>query len=259
MAIQSNNLAEDLYQMLLRCCSQYDPYNFCGQIVKELHLYVPYEQARILFIDVSGKISGSMLFGVSQNTWENFLDYYHEDLTGSRYSLKKPLHLSEKEKVSVCDWTQDVERKQRCLTFAEEYVRPLKLTYCLGLGLSDKENCVRSIITLDRTSPKPYTEDEILLIRKIHPLLERFFISLLLPAPQEFSAIAFLEQQFALTNREVEISELLCAGMIPADIGKRLCISVSTVYRHIANIYEKCHIKNRQELFQLFAKTKSPG
>lgn len=42
-------------------------------------------------------------------------------------------------------------------------------------------------------------------------------------------------------------------GLTPTRISQRLVISVSTVYRHIANIYEKCHVTNRQELYRLFA------
>ena len=47
---------------------------------------------------------------------------------------------------------------------------------------------------------------------------------------------------------------LLTKGMVPAEIGKRLSISVSTVYKHIANIYKKCSISNRQQLYQMFQK-----
>ena len=50
----------------------------------------------------------------------------------------------------------------------------------------------------------------------------------------------------------MEIVELLLDGLAPALISQRLSISVNTVYRHIANIYQKCRISNRQELYKLF-------
>lgn len=252
-SLSENRLSESLYQLLLRCGSQHNPYDFCGQIVKEITKFVPYNQARVLFLDISGRISGSMLYGVRQNTWQNFLSYYKEGLAGSAYSLGEPLKLSAAEKVAVCDWAGDEARKKKHPAFFQDYVTPLKLTYCLGVGLSDENNCIRSIITLDRTTRIPYSEREILLIRKLHPLLEHLFINLLLPAPGEFSSISFLQKQFDLTPREREIVDLTCSGMSPKEIGMRLSLSISTVYRHMANIYDKCGISSRQELYRLFA------
>ena len=55
---------------------------------------------------------------------------------------------------------------------------------------------------------------------------------------------AFISKQSCLTKRETDIVRLLTKGMVPAEIGKRLSISVSTVYKHIANIYKKCSISN---------------
>lgn len=258
MGIQSENLAEDLYHLLLRCSSQRDPYSLCGQIVTELHEYIPYEQARILFFDISGKINGSLLYGVSRRIWENFMDYYKQDLSVSSYSLKKPLQISEKEKISVCDWTDQSGRQKDFPLFARDYVRPLKLTYCLGIGLSDQNNCIRAIIVLDRTRKTPFSEDEIKLIQKLRPLLENYFIGLLLPAPEEFSAMSFLGAQFHLTKREQEVVSLLNESLSTADLGSRLNISIGTVYKHIAHIYEKCGISSRQELYRLFQTAKSP-
>jgi DNA-binding CsgD family transcriptional regulator len=42
-------------------------------------------------------------------------------------------------------------------------------------------------------------------------------------------------------------------SLTPAQISQRISISVTTVNRHIANIYLKCHISNRQQLYKLFA------
>lgn len=51
-----------------------------------------------------------------------------------------------------------------------------------------------------------------------------------------------------LTPREREICRLLTQGASPAAIAGKLCVSRPTVYKHIANIHEKLHVTNRQEL-----------
>ena len=240
---------KEIYQLLSRCCTKHNPYDFCGQIVTELAAFIPYAQARILFLDVSGKICGSLLYGVTKRNWENFMDYYKQDLVESKYSLKEPITLSEKEKISVC-----CHKSGSSSLFMTDYVRSLRLSYSLGIGLCDENHCLRSIITLDRIKEQPFTEKETGFVKKAHPLLEAYFINLLLPAPADFSYPAFIRKQSCLTKRETEIVRLLTKGMVPAEIGKRLSISVSTVYKHIANVYKKCSISNRQQLYQMFQK-----
>lgn len=244
---KGENFYRDAYEFLMKCCTKHNPYDFCGQIVTELSSFIPYDQARILFLDISGKICGSLLYGVTKRNWENFMDYYKNNLVESRYSLKEPISLPEREKVSICS-----HKKGKAGPFLEDYVKSLRLSYSLGIGFCDEKHCLRSIITLDRVRDLPFTEKEEEFVKGVHPLLEEFFISLLQPAPKEFSYPAFVKKQVKLTQREQDIVTLLTKGMIPAEIGKRLSISVSTVYKHIANIYKKCSISNRQQLYQMF-------
>ena len=51
-----------------------------------------------------------------------------------------------------------------------------------------------------------------------------------------------------LTNREREVLELLCQGIKPVYISRRLHISVGTVNKHIAHIYSKLDVDSKQEL-----------
>lgn len=55
--------------------------------------------------------------------------------------------------------------------------------------------------------------------------------------------------EFALTNREVEIVDLLLTGYSSRIIGEKLFISKKTVDTHIYNIYKKCGVQNRLGLF----------
>jgi len=48
-----------------------------------------------------------------------------------------------------------------------------------------------------------------------------------------------------LSSREIEIMELLMAGMLYADIADQLFIAAETVKTHIRNIYSKLHVKNK--------------
>lgn len=256
----SKKQAEQSYQLLLRCGAQRAPSDFCSQLVKELANLLAYDQARALFLDRSGKICGSRLFGVNERHWRDFMYYYDNDLVFSRYSLKEPMRLSQKDKVYAQNYWYDLDEKtEDNSAFVDDYVRSLRLYHSMGIGLSDQENCIRSIIVLDRMQDIPFSHQELELVKLLQPLLENYHIDLLLEAEAASSPLQVLKQTYFLTKREAEIVELLMDGLTPALIGKRVSISVATVYRHIANIYQKCHISNRQELHRLFSGQKPQG
>ncbi|MDD7739017.1 MAG: helix-turn-helix transcriptional regulator [Fusicatenibacter sp.] len=255
MNVSDKKLCDSLYEFLLNCGNEHDPYAFCGAIAKGLHHFIPYDQARVIFLGKDGRIVSSLLYGVSQKTWNTFMDFYLDDCIGSTYSLKHPLHLSEDEKVNVCDWT-DKKQKDGHKIFESYYVRSLKLTYCLGIGLSDINNSIRCIFSLDRTTDQRFTREELALVRKLRPLLDNYFINMMRDSSLNINQQDFVLSQSKLTEREKEIARLMYRGLTPADIGNTLCISINTAYKHIANMYKKLGVSSRQEFFCLMSRGK---
>ncbi len=58
----------------------------------------------------------------------------------------------------------------------------------------------------------------------------------------------------SLTKRELEVTRLLCAGLVNKNIADRLFISEKTVRNHLTVIYSKIGVKNRLELALFFSK-----
>lgn len=54
---------------------------------------------------------------------------------------------------------------------------------------------------------------------------------------------------FNLTKRETEVLRLLLTGMTSEDICDEMVISNNTLKKHILNIYRKCHVNNRIQLY----------
>ena len=50
-----------------------------------------------------------------------------------------------------------------------------------------------------------------------------------------------------LTEREVEVLAFVAAGRTSREVAEELSLSVTTVQRHIANIYGKIGVRNRAE------------
>jgi DNA-binding CsgD family transcriptional regulator len=213
-----------------------------------------YDQARVILFDKSGYINGARLFGVKESKWRDFLYYYENNIVYNQSHLTNPYHPSGKDKITVQNyWCYTDQQSKFNPDFLDDYVRSLRLLHTLGIGFCDSENCLRSIIVLERVKDPPFVESEIDILRQIHPLLENYHIDLLLSHNPDSSPVSTLQKNFALTKRESEIVALLMESLTPAQISQRISINVTTVNRHIANIYLKCHISNRQQLYKLFA------
>jgi len=61
-----------------------------------------------------------------------------------------------------------------------------------------------------------------------------------------------LLQRYAITPRENQIIQLVCAGKSNREIASELYISLQTAKDHIYNIYRKTSVKNRVQLCNLF-------
>lgn len=51
-----------------------------------------------------------------------------------------------------------------------------------------------------------------------------------------------------LTNREIEVSELVVMGLSNKEIGNQLFITERTVKAHLVNIYSKLELRSRAQL-----------
>ena len=64
------------------------------------------------------------------------------------------------------------------------------------------------------------------------------------------SSILEICSRYQLTNREIEIVQLIRQGVRYKTIGEKLFISERTVNKHVQNIFEKCDVSNKVELIR---------
>lgn len=66
-----------------------------------------------------------------------------------------------------------------------------------------------------------------------------------------------LDQQFKLSQREVEVLSLLAKGYVNKEIADKLSLSVETIRSYLKNIYEKMHVHSRAEAVAKYLTGKS--
>ena len=61
---------------------------------------------------------------------------------------------------------------------------------------------------------------------------------------------AFLESEYMLTTREIEVLRLLNMGLSRNEIAETLSISINTAKKHLSNIYAEMGVRNKTEALE---------
>lgn len=224
---------ENIHQVLLECGSIHRPREFCDCVVKKIHQLIPYNQARVLYMDKGLHIIDATLVGVKRWWWDSYMNHYSKLKNRERNTER-----STGRKINTHDWLKETSE------FSKEYVRPQGLRYSMGFGLTDTEGNLKCVFSLDRTFLQAFSEGERSVMEILYPHLNNLFTNMSYSEGEEKENPAFQ----LLTPREQEIGRFLCQGKSPADIADFLCISIATVYRHINNMHVKLNVSSRQEL-----------
>ncbi|MEX2153867.1 MAG: helix-turn-helix transcriptional regulator [Gemmatimonadaceae bacterium] len=71
------------------------------------------------------------------------------------------------------------------------------------------------------------------------------------PVPGPFVLDAARQEQLGITQRELEVLELIAAGLSNREIAERLYVSENTVKTHAGSVFEKLNAKRRTQAVQL--------
>jgi DNA-binding CsgD family transcriptional regulator len=230
---------------LLDCGKVNHPRDFAIQILRKLETLIPYDQGRVYFVDDRGDIVDKFLLGVDTQIFEEYKARYSK-VKGGYYSMsgriKKYSEINGVEELAH-DWTVEIEKDDEFFT---RHLKPQGIRYSFGLPLYDMQNSLRSSIILDRVGRAKYGCAEMNIMAAILPHLNNLHKHFFFDRPDSrVNAGGVIP---GLTARENEIALLLCRGIAPALVGEQLFISLTTVYKHIAHIYEKLSVSTRQEL-----------
>ena len=223
-----------------------EPREFCVQVIKKIYSLIPYDQARIYFVNDNGKVNDAVLIGVEQRWSDIYLEYYSKIEQG-HYSICTKMEnerfTTSKFICNVYDWTNSEIDE-----FVNDYIKPQGLKYSLGFGLHNANNFLKVACSFDRTNYGRFTQEDMDIMSIILPHLKNLYQNLYTYTTQNSFYINNPQIHLTLTKREAEIAELLCSGMTPNNISKKLFLSLPTTYKHIANIHAKLNVSNRQEL-----------
>lgn len=110
-----------------------------------------------------------------------------------------------------------------------------------------RDGDIIAVLTLLRTKEQgPYSAEELAHLRKLQPFLEYTLNSVYLP--KRIHQRASARERFGLTDREVDVLELVVAGANNKEIARELGLSLATVKTHIQHIFHKAEVSSRTAL-----------
>jgi|GEM_PF-492300 len=233
-------------EFILACGNIREPKAFCNKVVKGLAEFIPYDQARVYYTDANGHIYDQTLIGASKAWSSLYLDYFSK-VDGGRYAIteKSPtLSARASETRAYVRYWMDADLDDE---FVTGYIRPQGICCGIGFALHDANRFPRANFGLDRMEPRLFTQRDLLVMNTLLQHLDNLFKNMYVKV-RDTGYERYIREQYHLTKRENEIADMLCRGITPANIAKQLCLSLTTVYRHIANIHGKLGISTCQEL-----------
>lgn len=233
-----------IYDVVLACGNSQQPQKFVQSVIEKISVLCPFDQALAYFLDGNGKVQNQCLVNID-NSWSmRYLEYYRY-VDERQYSISRGIR--EKGKplaVNVRDWGHEPSNRE----FIQDYIRPRQLKYSVGFSFHDLNGIGRVTFALDRVRDVKYSAAELYNLQIVLPQLNNLYKNFHYQDTRQISNSPVPWEETKLTPREIDVAKLLCQGVTPANIGKTLFITLPTVYKHIAHIYEKLHVSSRQEL-----------
>ena len=245
--LQSNKLPwKRINDYLLKTGTQRDPRQLIITSVEKMSSLISFDQARIYFIDVNGRVSDFVVLGAKNDWIEAYLEYYSK-LENGKYSISRKVESDDQSlqnlNVRIRDWEHQTLNDE----FLKDYIKPQGIQCSAGLMFHSADNHTKCIFTLDRINRTGFSKEEIRIMEIVQPHVDNFHKNLyVMLSKANIKTLSDIDG--SLSKREREIAELICSGMSPAQISENLFICISTIYRHIANIHLKLNVSTRQEL-----------
>lgn len=217
------------------------------RLLKMIRMLIPYSNGYFLVFDKDEEINRkeSSFIGIKESIKEKYLSYfYNVDYLKYTYEFTK-----ETETYRDTDILDDSIRKKT--EFYTDFLRPNNIPFGAGIILMKDEKML-GIINLFRSSELgDFSDKDMYILDALKFHLANILYDII-SKKEEKTEVNKVVQVMALNNdlseREVEVIKLINEGKTNAQIAEILLISLSTVKKHVYNIYSKIGVKSRMQL-----------
>lgn len=174
---------------------------------------------------------------------------YRQDFSRSAQRFMATMHRGGKDEGP--EWMRLVAEGKRHGFLAEQYHDPVGFDYFIA-----KEAYLGSLVLFSKKSNMPTAESTLRLFERLHPFLTGVFFhhvavhQLQHPADLLYRDLStMIASDAGLTQRELEVVQLLFLGHSYEEASELLSVSKSTLLSHVRKIYRKTNVTKLSELF----------
>ena len=250
-----------LNEYVLQVTTIHRPDDFCKAALDLLPKLVAFEQGTIFYLDEQGELYDMYTTGFGKRFSLGYLKHEFTDEEG-------PFSIVDRAKKFGGETVADARKKEhvgrvpinpiiatdysdadKSSKFYRDYVRARGIKHSTGFGMFDNKGRIRIVIALDRTSDRPFSRDERIILSLVAMHLGNAYVNFYYDPPKgKGSKADIAKTDIPLTCREAEVASLIMDGLTAKAIGDRLGISRETVYKHIGHIHRKLDVGNHAEL-----------
>ena len=216
------------------------PVEFQQELIDLVRNLMPVSAVRFWLINPQMNLKGYVSYNIDAET---------EEIYQEKYSHLDPMHPSRYENTDVtviCSDTMMPAEEWRRSAFYREFMAPRHYNHDVDVFFRNGGKIIAVLTVVRDNILGAFTREELLLLQRIQPFLEYSLNSVYLP--RRFSERELFTRSFSLTERELDVVEIVMAGSDIKTMASELNLSQATVKTHLQHIFEKTGVHSTREL-----------
>lgn len=216
------------------------PVAFQEQVLSLAGNLLPLSAARFWLINPKINLKGCVFYNIDNQTEETYQN---------TYSTMDPMHPNRFEGTEiavVCSDTIMSDREWRQSLFYREFMGPRHYDHNADLFFRKAGKIIAVLSLLRDDQIGPFSETELKLLRQLQPFMEYALNNIYVP--QRFSEREYIAEKYVLTERELDVVEIIMAGVDTKALARELNLSLATAKTHLQHIFRKVGVHSTKEL-----------
>lgn len=216
------------------------PHQFQHQSLSLINSLLPVSNAVFFLVEPGMQHRGAVIFNGAQDMEKQYTQEYNamDPLSPDRFRDKDT-------RVATLD-SQIAPHLLKQSRYYQEFMLPHEHRFVADMFFRNQGDIVAILSVLRAESLGNFSDTELELLNNIQPFMEYSLNTVYLP--RRHQERQSFEQQYQLTERELDVLELLISGANNKQIAAELNLGLATIKTHLHHIFQKTDVQSRAEL-----------
>lgn len=216
------------------------PNQFQSKSLEMINSLLPLSGAIFFLVEPDMQHRGVVLYNMKPDIEKEYTTHY------SSLDPLNPARFSHSEDTLVTLDSQMAAHMLKQTLYYQEFMVPNNHRYVTDMFFRQEGRIIAVISMLREEALGKFLPDELMLLKKVQPFLEYSLNAVYMPQRnQERQSIS---EKYSLTERELDVLELLLSGTSNKQIAIELNLGLATIKTHLHHIFQKTNVQTRSEL-----------